>query len=259
MTEKTIHAPQRVRNFVRKAAILFIVALFLGFIISFFSPYVTLTMDAGERLEFWIYLCLIGGIGIFITDWVVANLGVKWPGFVSALLQTIGGTIAVLIPLYQLYEPPEIPKFGTTLMFVWFVMVLILAVTHFVMGLLWSPKVADAATMPEGSSDASPAKILERLPVHLQSSELYALSAEDHYVRVHTSKGEELVLMRLSDAMTETGHFQGLQTHRSWWVAKAAVEKITPKGRTAEITLKSNITAPVSRNSLKTLRDAGWL
>jgi hypothetical protein len=31
-----------------------------------------------------------------------------------------------------------------------------------------------------------------------------ALSVEDHYVRVRTTRGEEMILMRLSDAIRET-------------------------------------------------------
>ena len=65
--------------------------------------------------------------------------------------------------------------------------------------------------------------------------------------------------MRLSDAIAEAGTFEGMQTHRSWWVAKAAIDKINPKGRTAEIILKNQIVVPISRNALKPLREAGWL
>ena len=109
-----------------------------------------------------------------------------------------------------------------------------------------------------GSHQTAP-KVLSRLPVHLQEAELYALSAEDHYVRVHTSKGVEMVLMRLSDAISEAGGVMGVQTHRSWWVAKSAIDDIQSKRRSAELTLKNGVKVPVSRNALKVLKDMGWL
>ncbi len=260
MTGKTIHVPTTVWTSAIKAGLLFLVCLLVGFIISFFSPRVTLIMEPLERLEFWIYLSVIGGIGIFATDFILEKLPAKWPGIVNAFAQTAGGTIAVLIPLYAYYHPEDLPSVGTTVLFVWFVMILIVAMATVLWGLKSSMPIAEGAPAASLENNLNnPAKILERLPVHLQSSELYALSAEDHYVRVYTSKGEDLILMRLSDAVTETGSFEGLQVHRSWWVAKDAVKKITTKGRTAEIALSNDVIAPVSRNSLKTLREAGWV
>ncbi len=35
----------------------------------------------------------------------------------------------------------------------------------------------------------------------------------------HTDRGSDLILMRLSDALTELKGLEGAQTHRSWWVA----------------------------------------
>ena len=54
------------------------------------------------------------------------------------------------------------------------------------------------------------------------AAELYAIESEDHYLRVHTSAGQELILMRLADAVRELAGVEGLQTHRSWWVARCS-------------------------------------
>ena len=75
--------------------------------------------------------------------------------------------------------------------------------------------------------DAEPedrvAGFLSRLPVRYRGADLWAISSEDHYLRVHTDRGEELILMRLADAMRELGEDNGLQTHRSWWVSHNGV------------------------------------
>jgi len=42
--------------------------------------------------------------------------------------------------------------------------------------------------------------IRERLPPKFRDADLYAINSEDHYVRIHSSAGEHMILMRLSDA-----------------------------------------------------------
>lgn len=236
-----------------RAGIILFVSLVIAFMINLFSPSVALTMDRDYRLLFWITLCLIGGAGIFVCDAAFTFLDVHLSSLSKSLMQSVAGSIAVLIPVFLIYDPAELPSFGTTIIFVWAIMVLIVA-GAFILG----PKKTKLNEAIARNQPEVP-KVLARLPVHLQDSELYAISAEDHYVRVHTSKGDSLILMRLSDAMVETGSLEGLQVHRSWWVAKSAIDDIKSKGRAAEVTLKNNVKAPVSRNGLKALKSIGWL
>jgi len=257
MSGKSIHVPAKVWDLTVKAGTIFLICLIVGGMITLFSPSATLTMDSDERLEFWIYLCLIGGTGIFACDVILTYFEVKWHSLLKALLQSICGAIVVLIPVFMLYDPYELPSTSTTIIFVWFVMVLIVAGTFIVRA-----NAMQSDSKPEtafSSGDMKAPKILKRLPIHLQEAELYAVSAEDHYVRVHMSKGEDLILMRLSDAIAETGNVEGLQIHRSWWVSRAAITDIKSKGRAAEVTLQNNVKAPVSRNALKELKTLGWL
>lgn len=108
--------------------------------------------------------------------------------------------------------------------------------------------------------DAPPvrARFLERLPAKLKGAVIYAISSEDHYLRLHTSKGSDLILMRLSDAITELDGLEGAQTHRSWWVAREAVEGARREGDKVVLTLKGEVEAPVSRPNVRPLREAGW-
>ncbi len=65
-------------------------------------------------------------------------------------------------------------------------------------------------------------RFAERLPAKLRGAVIYAVSAQDHYLRLHTSKGSDLFLMRVSDAIAELDGSEGAQTHRSWWVVREA-------------------------------------
>ena len=111
---------------------------------------------------------------------------------------------------------------------------------------------------PPAGAAAAPPKFLSRLPAKLKGAELYAVEAEDHYLRLHTSLGQDLILMRLVDAIAELEGLEGAQTHRSWWVARDAVASVERLEGRAALTLKDGAEAPVSRGFAKSLRAAGW-
>jgi hypothetical protein len=114
------------------------------------------------------------------------------------------------------------------------------------------PVVAELAPVPP----ANP--LLDQLPVELGSS-IIALEMEDHYVRVHTALGSALVLMRLRDAMALIGDLEGMQVHRSWWVARGAVEDVLRDGRNIRLKLARDVEAPVARAKIADLKDARWI
>lgn len=101
-------------------------------------------------------------------------------------------------------------------------------------------------------------KFLERLPLRLRGADLWAVEAEDHYLRLHTSRGQDLILMRLADAVAELDGLEGAQVHRSWWVARAALTDVKLGDGRATLTLKDGAQVPVSRTYAKALREAGW-
>jgi hypothetical protein len=120
-----------------------------------------------------------------------------------------------------------------------------------------------ASQKPAGSSDLTAPDaaraFLARLPLKFRQAELHAISSEDHYLRVHTSLGEELILMRLADAVRELDGGGGLQVHRSWWVAKAAVRDVKRQGGKVSLVLPSGKEAPVSRTFTAEVKAAGLL
>ena len=113
------------------------------------------------------------------------------------------------------------------------------------------------APQPAPPRAASPA-ILQRLPLEKRGA-LVALSAEDHYVAVATSRGRELLLMRLSDAIAAAEGVAGLQVHRSHWVALDQIRTAERQGDGAMLTLSDGQRIPVSRSRLPAVRDAGLL
>ena len=112
---------------------------------------------------------------------------------------------------------------------------------------------------PAVAAEPAPVKFLERLPLKLRGAEVWAVEAEDHYLRLHTSKGQDLILMRLADAVAELEGVEGAQVHRSWWVAKDAVADARRGDGRATLKLKDGSEVPVSRTYAKLIREAGWI
>lgn len=116
-----------------------------------------------------------------------------------------------------------------------------------------------APTTSQGpTATDTPPTILDRLPFDKRAP-LIALSSEDHYIRIRTLKGEELVLLRLSDAMREVGQTQGLQVHRSHWIALDQVAEVQKFKDRAELRMSDGTTIPVSRSYIAAIRGAGLI
>jgi len=103
---------------------------------------------------------------------------------------------------------------------------------------------------------AMPSSFLDRLPEKI-GRHVIALEAEDHYVRVHTDLGSTLVLARLSDAIDELGVVEGLRVHRSYWVRKNAVQKVSANGKGFLLRLSNGMDVPVSQGYKELVRQSG--
>ena len=115
---------------------------------------------------------------------------------------------------------------------------------------------------PDTANAPSPADrpaLLDRLPVDKRGP-LIRLEVQDHYVLVVTARGTELLLMRLGDAIAETGGNNGQQIHRSHWVADAGVQSLIREGgRNPRLTVQTTDgqALPVSRSQMADVR-ARW-
>lgn len=110
----------------------------------------------------------------------------------------------------------------------------------------------------EGTLPASNPPLLARLSQSFLPP-IVALQSEDHYVRVHGAINDELLLIRLRDAIAEMGEVRGERVHRSWWVAVSAIVGSERSGRTWALQIIGDKRVPVARNSVDRLRRLGLL
>ena len=116
------------------------------------------------------------------------------------------------------------------------------------------PAVRAQAPDPSAPAAALVARLSERTrgePLHLRM--------QDHYIEVHTSRGMEMVLLRFRDALREVEGVDGMQVHRSHWVARAAVDAVERSGGRVTLRLVNGTRVPVSRSFAPALRARGWI
>lgn len=113
-------------------------------------------------------------------------------------------------------------------------------------------------TSPDPALPPLPDLIAEKLAIRLRAARLIAIEAQDHYIRIHTDAGSDLVLMRMVDACALLPESAGARVHRSWWAARGAVEALARRDGKAELILRGGLAVPVSRAMQVTLREQGW-
>jgi hypothetical protein len=112
------------------------------------------------------------------------------------------------------------------------------------------PTPAPVVAQPDNPFDA-------RLPFRLRGAPILSLSAEDHYLRVRTARGEALILCALSEAIGLLDDTAGLRVHRSHWVSWTALA--LPETRLGRVGLHVADAGdlPVSRRGRRLLAEAG--
>ena len=120
-------------------------------------------------------------------------------------------------------------------------------------------RVAGANPRADAPVATRPASaLLARLPTSKQG-DVHHLRMQDHYVEVHTEKGMEMLLLRFRDALREVEDIEGMQVHRSHWVARAAVEGVERRDGRVTLRLRNGSRVPVSRSFAPALRARGWM
>lgn len=250
-----IHA-SRMAMFSRDSLRGFGVSAAAGVFLALIGAFGTDAAPVGLRVAYWVGLCLAGAVvGTMVTHLIGREGRADARPWLYGGLTVIGITLPFTAVVWLVTEltfhgPPR-PQ--TLSLYLGPVFIVTTGMTA--LNFLVQRRPVETHAAPVGTTIV---RFLERLPSKLRGAELYAVEAEDHYLRLHTSRGQDLILMRLSDAVAELEGIEGAQTHRSWWIAKAAVEDARRGDGRAVLTLKSGVEAPVSRAYAKALRETGW-
>jgi hypothetical protein len=246
----------------RRAALVLLAALFLAFSGAFGSGQAPLA----TRVLYWVAAIGAGAVvELALVASVFARAGwIERRPWLGGALRVAAISLPTTVAAWALFglvfagghlAPRLLPGFLLPVVAVTAAMVALMALisrapqtTHAAAGLA-------AAPLP---SPAPAARLVQRLPPRLRGAALLAVEAEDHYLRLHTARGSELILLRLADALAELDGIEGAQVHRSWWVARAAVAGVVRDDGRIGLRLHGGMVAPVSRTYVKALRAGGW-
>jgi hypothetical protein len=239
----------------RSWALYFGVTLAAGAFLAIAGAFATDQAPLWLRLVYWLPAMLVGSI-----LGQVAQLIVRRAPWVSEHRWLGAAAIAMLVSIGILalvaFMTDALLGHGTFAQNAGEIIPSVLIVSSAMTSLMVLLGIARTRVTHEG---ATPARFLQRLPAKLMGGVLYAVQAEDHYLRLHTSKGQDLILFRLSDAIGELEGIEGMQTHRSWWVARQGVEAAKRGDGKVALTLKNGAEAAVSRTNVRALKKAGWI
>jgi hypothetical protein len=254
-----------------------VILMAIGLAFGWLGPYGTYNgLGVVERFVFWMTAIPIIGLLSMPAVRMVAQLAPSWPVparvLAGALVVGIPATL-VTVALRSLFpDAPPITPLGLPRLY--FSVTAVIALISIPLNVIRQrhPEAAAAQALSSAAVEGSAASVvapeqpqaqrgspfLQRIPPKLGRELLY-IATEDHYLRVATRLGSDLILFRLSDAIAELDPAMGQQVHRSFWVARAAISTVERKGGRTLLVLIDGTRVPVSRTHLRNLRDAGWL
>ena len=107
---------------------------------------------------------------------------------------------------------------------------------------------------PLATPSGMPAALKDRLPPELHAARIHSISMQDHYAHITTDRGNAMLLMRMGDLVDLLTDIDGIQIHRSHWVAVSQVKRIEKNGRKHDVHLRDGRVLPVSSNRLDQAR-----
>lgn len=251
-----------IRLFERRGLIQVSAAVLLGIGLAVIGPYGTFSqLSLPMRLLYW--------IGIVSVNWIQVRIALRlasawlsptdWPWMISPVVAALAATLPATgeVVLLESWLRPGIREASQTGLAELYLLVLVVTLpVTLVLTRLTLPVIPLSAVV-HGGGDGE--RFFQRLP-HRLGRGLLCLRTEDHYLRVFTHAGEDLILLRMADAEAELSGFDGLRVHRSWWVARSALRKVERDGNSrVTLVLVNDMRVPVSRSQIAVLRNAGWL
>lgn len=262
------------RGMAKKLAVELFLMVVAGLILGAIGPFGTYDTPTGTRMLLWVLMILAGypifkGLGT-VSRWLSATTHI--PETVATPLALMVAAAPMTLIVATLFFRASL---GDALRWeglpgLYLQVAIVGVLIHLATSTILAPR--NKVDEPQAPSDRpAPAPQLQTPPAPADFAAapvplppglgtLVALKGEDHYVRAIGTDSAELMLMRLRDAIAQLGgDTEGQQVHRSWWVARAGIERIERQGREARIRLVTGEDVPVARDAMPRLRAAGWL
>ncbi len=236
-------------------------SLFAVALCTLTGPFGTVNLPLASRLVFWLVLIGWNSVKWWLWyGWVGPRITSRRSALVMALLGALllNATLPIEIDLMfrAVGRPQALPWADLYLS--------ALLISGSISALVAVVGVQRPAERPGAAGEAVAPSLLAQRAGLPDLDGVRHVTAEDHYLRLVIAGGEgeyrrPLVLFRLSDALPELAAHNGLQVHRSAWVARCHVVGARRTGRRWLLVLADGSEQAVSETFLPAVRAAGWL
>lgn len=223
-----------------------------------FGSYVSMTL--AQRLVFWVPVALAGSVLGLVIDILVVNWmgreNERRAGFVTALISAL----VLSLPLFALINRfiaaarSDLSCLFETVLLIFFANLGICSLRK-----AWKdPPPAESAPLSIPVPVPIPVPIplppfVSRLPVEIQAR-VALITGRNHHIDIETDLGSAALFMRFSDAVLQMPPAEGMQVHRSHWVAFRRMRGIEKTGQRHFLVLDGEVRVPISRNHVDSLR-----
>lgn len=270
--EAAVHASPMTASLQQRAVRGLVIGAVASVVLAVLGAMGTDAAPWGMRFIYWAAVVLPGSLLGLAVTWAVQKWGGLarhrwWEAAMVAVLVAVPHTFVVIVASALMFGIAMITM--ATVMQFGLVVLLVSAVLTAI-NYLASPPGSDdgpdklplrapvVATIQAKPPDGMPPAFADRLPPKLRAGRLRAVEADDHYLRVHTDLGSDLVLMRIGDAAALLESLPGARVHRSWWVARDAVTGSRNINGNILLELAGGLAVPVSRTARRELAADGW-
>ncbi|WP_176473810.1 LytTR family DNA-binding domain-containing protein [Actibacterium ureilyticum] len=232
-------------------------------LVAYAGPFGTYdSFSLGFRLVFWASVVGISiAAGTAIRVWVQskdAEQGYWRPVLIASFLVTLLLALPLTLLAHSIADLHEahVPPLHEISVMVFVIAVSVSASRQLLPNAEGLP-VAEPDPPPAPPPDDPPPiqpRLLDRVAPEARGA-IYRVSVDDHYVRLVTDAGETDLLMRFSDALKELDGADGMQVHRSHWVARGAVTGHRTEKSRLFLQMRDGAEVPVSRSFRKPVED----
>ncbi len=255
-----------------RSGLVIAIALLLTVAAAIAGPFNTfIAFSMGERAIYWGLVVTISLVLSFVIRITISEVMKDAPYWQRAVLLVAAMTL-ILTPVLVIMNEVglrgrglEHLPFWRLALFVAAISSLVIIVRYFVEiskevpSTVATPTVAaQAADQTADQAAAPPPRLHARLPEGHYGL-IHRLSADDHFVLVHTENGAHQVRMRFADAIAEMDNVIGYCTHRSHWVVATAIEGVEREGAKLFLCISGGARVPVSRKYRPRLEAAGQI
>lgn len=226
-----------------------------------------------HRIGLWLTISLLTVIQTLVLFGLLSpRLPASPVGRILASALTVLGVVALMTAELHLlkftpllpYEPDPLPAF-----FLFLAPPIGAIAAMFVLSRIVVPEGLTPRRLPLASPSDPPrigfqSAIAGYLPAPTRladwpSEPVIRVRAADHYLEVHTQTGRRFLRGRMSDALRELAHADGIQPHRSWWVASSSIASSRRNGRDHVLITTDEAEIPVARARVPEMRRMGLI